>query len=36
MLRGNPASALYEFGSSVPTTFGSTQASRASAIDFRL
>lgn len=34
MLRGSPASALYEFGSSVPSTFGSTQPSRASAIDF--
>ncbi|KAG7019984.1 Cleavage stimulation factor subunit 50, partial [Cucurbita argyrosperma subsp. argyrosperma] len=36
MLRGSPASALYEFGSSVPSTFGSTQPSRASAIDFSI
>lgn len=34
ILRGNPASALFEFGSSVPTTFGSTEPSRATAIDF--
>lgn len=35
MLRGNISSALHEFGQSVPNTLGSTQVSRASAIDFR-